>query len=72
MKKEDFKKIQFDHYGLLLYKHLKETGDSRQEDIDFIIARADLAADECEQKRHEGLTVEGAEECAVRVLMNGL
>ena len=60
------------YWALYLKKVLMEESDPRALDNDIIVERADAAAGQFEQSRHEGLTVEGAKEMAYKVLLDGL
>ncbi len=64
--------IEASYYGLYLLKHLRETENPRQHDHDFINSRADDAAETFTQERLAGATVFGAQEVAMRVLMDGI
>lgn len=72
MDKEKKRKIEFSYYGLYLQMYLNDIGDSRQDDVDFIDARADAAADEFDSMRRSGATVDQSQECAMHVLTEGL
>lgn len=64
--------VDLDYYALYLKNHLKEAGDPRQDDDDFITGRADAAAGEYERARRAGYGVDGAQELAMAVLLDGL
>jgi hypothetical protein len=72
MDKEKKRKIEFSYYGLYLQMHLKDIGAPRQDDVDFIDARADAAADEFDSVRRSGATVDQSQESAMHVLLEGL
>ena len=72
MDKEKKRKIEFSYYGLYLQMYLKDIGDPRQDDVDFIDARADAAADEFDSVRRSGATVYQSQEYAMHVLLEGL
>lgn len=65
------KKIPFSYFALYLLKYLIDNNDERAKDNDFIIDRADLAAETNEQCRLSGMTVDQAHEEAMAVLMEG-
>lgn len=60
------------YYVMYLKNHLKEVGDPRSADDDFITGRADAAAEEFERARRAGYSVDGAQELAMAVLIDGL
>ena len=64
--------IEASYYGLYLLKYLKDTGDPRQHDHDFINSRADDAAGAFEVERRAGATVDQAQEVAMKILMDGV
>lgn len=68
------KPIQQDlnYYALYLRNYLTEEEDLRANDKEFIDGRADAAAAEYETRRLEGMTVDQAQECAIKVLTHGL
>lgn len=66
------KKIYFSRWALSLKQYLRDTGDERQNDVEFINGRCDLAAVEYETATREGHTVDQAMERAHHVLMEGL
>ena len=67
------KPIQQDlnYYSLYLRKYLTEEDDPRANDKEFVNGRADAAAAEYETRRLEGLSVEQAQESAMKVLTRG-
>ena len=65
-------KVDFNYYALYLKKHLVDNDDPRANDAEFINDRADLAGQEYESNRLNGLEVFQAEELAMEVLMAGL
>ena len=60
------------YYALYLRRYLTEEEDPRVNDMDFLNGRADAAATEFETRRLEGMTVEQAQECAMKVLLENL
>lgn len=68
------KPIQQDlnYYALYLRNYLIEEEDPRVNDTKFIDGRADAAAAEFETRRLDGMTVNQAQECAMKVLTHGL
>ena len=62
----------FSYYRLYLLYHLREQGDERATDEDFINTRAESAEKEWEERRRDGLTVDQAQEMAMAVLLEGL
>ena len=65
-------KVDFNYYALYLKKYLVDNDDPRKDDAEFINDRADLAGQEFETNRLNGLEVFQAEELAMEVLMSGL
>ena len=63
---------ELDYYALYLRKYLTDTMDERKDDEDFISARAELAAQEYEDVRRSGATVDVAQESAMAILTSGL
>ena len=63
---------ELDYYALYLRKYLTDTMDGRKDDEDFISARAELAAQEYEDVRRSGATVDVAQESAMAALTSGL
>ena len=63
---------ELDYYALYLRKYLTDTMDERKDDEDFIDARAELAAQEYEDVRRSGATVDVAQESAMAILTSGL
>ena len=64
-------KVDFNYYALYLKKYLVDNDDPRKDDAEFINDRADLAGQEFETNRLNGLEVFQAEELAMEVLMSG-
>ena len=64
--------MDFSYYSLYLKRHLQEMNDPRAGDEEFIEARAELAAQEYEDIRRAGASVDGAQESAMRVLLDGI
>ena len=63
---------ELDYYALYLQKYLTDTGDKRKDYEGFIRSRAELAAQEFEEARRDGLTVDQAQERAIEILMEGI
>ena len=63
---------ELSYYRLYLKKYLTETDDPRKNVEVFINSRAELAEAEFEEARHDGLTVDQAQERAMEVLMEEL
>lgn len=68
------KPIQKDlnYYSLYLRKYLTEEEDPRANDTELINGRADAAATHFEECRLQGMSVDQAQESAMKVLMQGL
>lgn len=66
------KKIYFSLWAMELKQYLRDSGDVRQDDAEFINGRCDQAAAEYETATREGLEVDKAMERAHYVLMNNL
>lgn len=64
--------MDFSYYSLYLKRHLQEVSDPRAGDEEFIEARAELAAQEYEDIRRGGASVDVAQESAVSVLLDGI
>ncbi len=64
--------MDFNYYSLYLKRHLQEVSDPRAGDEEFIEARAGLAAQEYEDIRRGGASVDVAQESAVSVLLDGI
>lgn len=64
--------LDFSYYTLYLKKYLTEENDPRAMDNDFINERADAAAAHFEECRLQGMSVDQAQECAMKVLIHGL
>ena len=60
------------YYSSYLLAYLTDAGDVRQDDEDFISARADAASEEYEVQRRAGAPPACAQELAMTVLMEGL
>ena len=69
---EEVTKKDLNYYYLYLRRYLTEEEDPRVNDMDFLNGRADAAAAEFETRRLEGMTVEQAQECAMKVLLENL
>lgn len=65
-------KVDFNYYALYLKKYLVDNDDPRADDAEFINDRADLAGQEFENNRLNGLEVFQAEELSMEVLMEDL
>lgn len=63
---------ELSYYGLYLLNYLKENHPDKASDTDFIMERADHAANVYEQSRLDGYTPEGAQELAMSALTEGL
>lgn len=63
---------ELSYYGLHLLNYLKENHPDKASDTDFIMERADHAANVYEQSRLDGYTPEGAQELAMSALTEGL
>ncbi len=59
------------YYSNYLRDYLTDAGDVRQDDEDFISARADAASEEYEVQRRAGAPPVCAQELAMKVLMAG-
>lgn len=68
---EETKQNDLNYYALYLRNYLTEEEDPRVNDTEFIDGRADAAAAEYETRRLEGMTVDQAQECAIKVLTQG-
>ncbi|MCR5712644.1 MAG: DUF1896 domain-containing protein [Prevotella sp.] len=51
---------------------MRDTDDPRKDDEEFISTRADLAAEEYENVRRDGVSVAVAQESAMAVLLEGI
>lgn len=60
------------YYALYLKKYLRDEEDPRANDEEFISGRADAAAANFEECRLQGMSVDQAQECAIKVLTHGL
>lgn len=68
---ESTKQNDLNYYALYLRNYLTEEEDPRVNDTKFIDGRADAAAAEYETRRLEGMNVNQAQECAMKVLTQG-
>lgn len=59
-------------WALYLKKYLSDEGNPNALNDEFINNRADSAEAEFERQRLDGRSVDQAQECAMRVLMEGL
>ena len=64
-------KLYFSKWSMLLKQYLQDIGDERQNDVEFINGRVDIAAAACEDARRQGMTVDQAMEVAHAALMEG-
>ena len=60
------------YYTTYLKAYLTDAGDVRQDDEDFITARADAASEAFMDNRRSGVPAACAQEMAMAVLMEGL
>ena len=60
------------YYSTYLKSVLRQCGDARLTDAEFISTRSDRASEEYESRRRGGMSVFAAQECAMRVLLDGL
>ena len=63
---------ELSYYGLYLRHYLQENRFQQASDADFISSRAALAAETFGRARCEGYSVDGAQELAMGVLLDGL
>lgn len=70
--KQKKQQVELSYYGLYLQQYLIENHPDKSSDNDFLAVREDLAADTFEQARLVGYSVEGAQELAMKVLLQGL
>lgn len=63
---------ELNYYYLYLARELRETGDPRQHDKEYIREKADTASRLYEENRLQGMTVDQAQEVAMRHLMSDL
>lgn len=63
---------ELSYYRLYLKKFLTDTDDPRKDFDDFVDSRSELAEQEFEDARRDGLTVNQAQERAIAVLMEGV
>ena len=72
MEKDDHE-IEVSYYGLYLRAYFDDfPGNEDLNHRDFIVSRADQAADEFERLRREGYPVSQAQEGAISVLLSGI
>lgn len=64
--------MQPNYYTTYLKAYLTAARDHRKADDAFIEDRTELASAEYEERRRDGMTVFGAQECAMKVLLEGL
>lgn len=69
---EGYAQKELDYYSLYLRNYLSEEEDLRANDKEFIDGRADAAAAHFEECRLQGMFVDQAQECAIKVLIHGL
>ena len=72
MSKEVLHQSSPNYYTTYLKGVLRQSNDPRFSDEQFINDRAELASAEYEERRRDGMTVFGAQECAMKVLLAGL
>lgn len=70
--KQKNRQVALSYYGLYLQQYLIENHPDKSSDNDFMAVREDLAADTFEQARLVGYSVEGAQELAMKALLQGL
>ncbi len=70
--KQKNRQVELSYYGLYLQHYLIENHPDKAVDTDFIAVREDLASDTFEQARLVGYPVEGAQEQAMKALLQGL
>lgn len=63
------RKIYFSRWSMQLKRHLMDINDPRQNDVEFINARTDIAAAAFEDARRGGMDVNQAMEVAHTALM---
>lgn len=66
---ESTKQNDLNYYALYLRNYLTEEEDHRVNDKEFIDGRADAAAAHFEECRLQGMSVDQAQECAMKVLL---
>lgn len=64
--------MQPNYYTTYLKAYLTAARDHRNADDAFIEDRAELASAEYEERRRDGMTVFAAQECAMKMLLEGL
>lgn len=64
--------MQPNYYTTYLKAYLTAARDHRKADDAFIEDRAELASAEYEERRRDGMTVFAAQECAMKMLLEGL
>lgn len=72
--KEETKKISREpsYYSTYLRSVLSQMGSEKAHDDDFVFGRAEQASAEYEEQRRGGMSVFGAQECAMKVLLDGI
>lgn len=66
------KSTELSYYGLYLFSFFMENHPDKLSDIAFVKSRSDHAAAVFEQARLDGCTPDGAQELAIKALMQGL
>ena len=66
------KQVEMSYYGLYLNAYFEDYPVQVAVSDDFIESRSELASEEFERLRREGLPVSQAHEGAVRVLLSGI
>lgn len=69
---EETTKKDLNYYALYLRHYLTDEDDPRANDEDFINGRADTAAAHFEECRLQGMSVDQAQECAMKVLLDNI
>ena len=64
--------MEANYYTTYLKTYLVDIDNPLKDDEDFIESRADTASEEYESQRHAGLNVYSAQECAMKVLLEGI
>lgn len=72
MKQHHYESVELSYYGLTLLSFLKGSHPDKANDNDFIITRADLAAETYEKALLNGHTQQQSEELATGILFKGL
>lgn len=65
------RKIYFSKWSMQLKQYLHDIGDERQNDVEFINDRVDIASAAFEDARHQGMDPNQAMEVAHAALMEG-